>query len=201
MNSTNEASTRTNILKEVDSIINGDRAVAYGKAEDNFGNIASLWSAYCKAKGISVEFNPLDVALMLDLMKTARIAGNMLHRDSWIDKVGYAACGAGIVDDVTASNGTKVSVDKADGEDKTSFTLGNGTKVHVHSMNNLGELSTLLESLAKGEKPEAPKVAITDAEKGKALLEYVRNIQEGSYSEDVAKGLASLVIELGIKTK
>jgi hypothetical protein len=31
---------------------------------------------------------------MLDLMKTARLQNMPSHADSWIDKAGYAACGA-----------------------------------------------------------------------------------------------------------
>lgn len=98
-----ERSTRTHILQEVDSIINGDRARDYGKVEENFENIAQLWSAYLACRGVFINLNPLDTALMMDLVKTARIATNPLHRDSWIDKIGYSACGAGIVEEAISN--------------------------------------------------------------------------------------------------
>lgn len=61
----------------------------YGEPEDSFGTIARLWSA-CMGK----EFTPSDVALMLGMVKIARLAANSGHRDSWVDLAGYAACGA-----------------------------------------------------------------------------------------------------------
>lgn len=97
MSKPEEHSVRTKFLQEVDGIINNDRAKAYGTAENSFTNIANLWNAYLQAKNISVYLNALDVALMMDLMKTARLATNLLHKDSWIDKAGYSACGGGIV--------------------------------------------------------------------------------------------------------
>jgi len=37
---------------------------------------------------------PHDVALMMALLKIARLKGNPIHGDSWVDLAGYAACGA-----------------------------------------------------------------------------------------------------------
>lgn len=71
-----------------------DRPTAYGDPEDNFARIALLWNAYLAARREPARpLNSADVALMLDLFKTARLANDQTHTDSWIDKAGYSACG------------------------------------------------------------------------------------------------------------
>lgn len=79
---------RSSLLNEANKIVNGARADAYGGVEDNFNNIAVLWKAY---KG--VDFTPVDIAIMMTLMKVARLKNSPNHRDSWVDIAGYAACG------------------------------------------------------------------------------------------------------------
>jgi hypothetical protein len=44
--------------------------------------------------GLNVELEPYDVALMMDDVKSARLCETPDHRDSWVDKAGYSACGA-----------------------------------------------------------------------------------------------------------
>lgn len=97
-----EEQMRSKFLKEVEGIVNNNRNAQYGGAEDSFLCIASLWTAYLQTAmhlGKPLRISPLDVALMMDLMKTARLAANPTHYDSWIDKAGYSACGGGIVGD------------------------------------------------------------------------------------------------------
>jgi hypothetical protein len=87
----------------------GDRALNYGKPEDNFQRIAILWSAWFHIRkeppDSAVPFSPFDVAIMNILLKIARLANSPGHADSWIDIAGYAACGA----DITESQGNKSS--------------------------------------------------------------------------------------------
>lgn len=74
-----------------------DRGINYGKPEDNFARIARLWSVHMlNCYKIKVEITPTSVALMMDYMKSARLENDPNHADSWIDKAGYAACGAEI---------------------------------------------------------------------------------------------------------
>lgn len=86
-------------------IVNGTRRGAYGTPESNFGRIATLWNAYLVARGIlppEVLADPAgknglvegDVAAMMRLMKEARLIETPDHRDSFVDIVGYALCGA-----------------------------------------------------------------------------------------------------------
>lgn len=83
--------SRTDILDKAKAIVTGDREQQYGKPEDNFAIIAGLWSAY---KGVS--FTPLDVAMMMALLKIARIRTGVGTVDSFVDLAGYAACGGEI---------------------------------------------------------------------------------------------------------
>ena len=89
---------RKQVLTSADAAVNGSRDVAYGTPENNFRRIANLWNAHMLNRGFLVlgseSISEGDVAIMLGLVKDGRLAGNMSHMDSWIDKAGYAACGA-----------------------------------------------------------------------------------------------------------
>ncbi len=80
---------RRAVLEEANNIVNGARADAYGGPEDSFNAIGALWTAYT-----GVAYSATDVAIMMALLKIARLKTSPNHRDSWIDLAGYAACGA-----------------------------------------------------------------------------------------------------------
>lgn len=84
---------RKEVLMAAEKMVNGQRETDYGSPEDNFKCIADLWSSYKK-----VKFTPLDIAMMMALLKIGRIASGTATEDSFIDLAGYAACGAEIVD-------------------------------------------------------------------------------------------------------
>lgn len=89
--------TRESCLSAAREAVVGGREVAYGSPEDNFARIARLWAAFLHNKtGQEIAVNETDVALMLDLVKTARLQHNPGHVDSWVDKAGYSACGCEI---------------------------------------------------------------------------------------------------------
>lgn len=79
--------SRAEILDCARIAVTGEREQQYGKPEDNFAIIAKLWSAY---KGDS--FTPVDVAMMMALLKIARIKTGVGTVDSFVDLAGYAAC-------------------------------------------------------------------------------------------------------------
>lgn len=83
---------RTDILATASEYVSIDRAATHGDAEDNFRRIADLWNAYLGMDDIT----SIDVAVMLALLKAARIRQNPTHVDNWIDMAGYAACGGEI---------------------------------------------------------------------------------------------------------
>ena len=87
----NRRTTRTEILETANKIVNGRREHEYGSPEDNFGRIAASWSAY-----LGAEITPVDVAMMMALLKITRIKTGTATEDSFIDLAGYAACGGEI---------------------------------------------------------------------------------------------------------
>lgn len=88
---TQNALTRGALLNMAKAIVSGRREQDYGSPEDSFGRIAALWTAYK-----DIDFSPVDVAVMMALLKIARISVNPEHMDSWVDLAGYAACGGEI---------------------------------------------------------------------------------------------------------
>jgi len=100
-------------LKEALKIVTGARRKAYGKPENNFAVIAAFWNTYLNQryhqtlnlmrnnqptprplmKRGTTRLDGIDVAIMMDLMKTARLIESPNHKDSWVDKCGYSACG------------------------------------------------------------------------------------------------------------
>lgn len=81
--------TRKEILKQATDAVCTDREGQYGSPEDNFRRIADLWTAYWGG----YPFEPKDVAMMMSLLKIARIATGKHKDDNYIDLAGYAACG------------------------------------------------------------------------------------------------------------
>lgn len=84
---------REKLLKEALKIVKGARQKNYGTPEDNFQRIANFWTDYT-----GIEITPGDVAVMMILMKAARLMNDPSHMDSWVDIAGYAACGGEIND-------------------------------------------------------------------------------------------------------
>lgn len=97
--------TRSEILKRADEIINGQREQDYGAAERNFGLIGQLWTVY-----LDHLVTAQDVANMMTLFKIARIKTGRGTEDSYIDAVGYMACGGEIA---TEENKSPVTVEEA----------------------------------------------------------------------------------------
>lgn len=124
---------RKEILTTAEKMVSGARQDDYGKPENSFAMIAELWSIYLKyrqritgihltvrrrsTEGIEREIGkndlrPEDVAVMMILLKIARVAGGHGKSDNWVDIAGYAACG-GEVQSATAEMATQAG-DAAD---------------------------------------------------------------------------------------
>ncbi len=88
--------TRAEILKKAEECVCGKRQQDYGNPENNFQVIANLWTDYLIGTGQEVAVSAKDVAMMMALLKIARIAGNHATEDSFVDLAGYAACGGEI---------------------------------------------------------------------------------------------------------
>ena len=96
--------TRKEILTEAERCVCADREQQYGSPENNFRLIAGLWEPYLKAKCVSpgsdVCINPEDVAVMMALLKIARIATGEPKADNYVDLAGYAVCAGEIATEV-----------------------------------------------------------------------------------------------------
>lgn len=93
--------TRQDYLTSAAECVCKSREEQYGSPEDSFGVIAQLWEIYIKAKcvggqDVDVCIRPEDVANLMALLKIARIAGGKFKADSYVDAIGYLACGGEI---------------------------------------------------------------------------------------------------------
>lgn len=77
-----------------------DRQNDYGAPENNFATIAAYWNVYMSSKGYAPVFNPHDVAIMMGLLKVARMASSPKKADNYVDGAGYFAIAA----ELTESN-------------------------------------------------------------------------------------------------
>lgn len=87
---------RGTILETAASYVTKDREAQYGSPEDNFSIIADFWNTYLGSKEVGTEIDAHDVAVMMCLLKIARIASGQKKDDNYIDLAGYAACGGEI---------------------------------------------------------------------------------------------------------
>jgi len=80
--------TRADILRMAAEAVSGDRDETHDEPEDNFASIALFWSIYTEC-----PLNRQDVAVMMALLKIARIKSGHGSIDNFVDLAGYAACG------------------------------------------------------------------------------------------------------------
>lgn len=86
---------RNECLDIAKKIVSGEREKAYGSPENNFNRIAELWTTYLQGRDEErLDYlTAKDVAVMMMLLKVARLMSGTSTQDSWIDIAGYAACG------------------------------------------------------------------------------------------------------------
>lgn len=79
---------RTDLLRQAEELINGDRNNQYGEPTQDFTRTARMWEAY-----LGIPIRAHDVAALMCLLKLSRISWQPDKQDSWTDLAGYAACG------------------------------------------------------------------------------------------------------------
>lgn len=89
---------RTEVLEAARHCVCGERQQDYGSPENNFANIAALWEAYTGR-----SYTPVEVAVMLALLKVARIKSGR-KADNFVDLAGYAALAGELADLETAAD-------------------------------------------------------------------------------------------------
>lgn len=82
---------RETVLNKALDAVTQDRNNDYGDPENNFADIARLWNAYKPG----YDFDRLDVAIMMVMVKVARAYTSPTLEDHWVDLAGYAACAYG----------------------------------------------------------------------------------------------------------
>ena len=97
---------RTEILDTAKQYVTKDRDATHGDMEDNFDSIAELWQIYFNNEW---DFTSTDVAVMMTLLKIARLKSNKSNPDNWVDACGYMACGGELA----------IKKGKDDGTDRT----------------------------------------------------------------------------------
>ena len=74
------------VLDKAKSLVDGrDKQQHYGPPEEFMGRLAKMWGGY-----LGIELKPTDAALMMAILKAARLRTNPEHEDSLIDFAGYA---------------------------------------------------------------------------------------------------------------
>lgn len=79
------------MLLKAAGLVGGDRAKDYGDITSLHHRIAGLWNYWLDHQGGMVELRAYDVAIMMLLLKVARLIHSPGHSDSHIDIAGYAA--------------------------------------------------------------------------------------------------------------
>jgi uncharacterized protein DUF6378 len=76
-------------------LVDGDRRRQHGEPEVTHACIAALWSTYLADRQLTGH----DVAMMLLLVKVARITTGTLNPDNYVDICGYAGIAAELAGD------------------------------------------------------------------------------------------------------
>lgn len=135
---------RKEILETAITTVCKERQDAYGNCEDNFALIAKLWSDYTES-----EITAKDVAMMMILLKMARIKTGNYKADNYVDIAGYAACG-GEVAAVGTEQAKVAAVDTSKAQVATSLPQVSTRLLRVDA-----KAEQNVESLFK--PPAAPK--------------------------------------------
>ncbi len=125
---------RGEVLDEVRNCVCKDRQNTYGDAEDNFNDIADLWTWWLEKRGLLANgkhLEAVDVAVMSGMIKTARMAKNIEHLDNFIDLAGYAVCGAGLIKQrqiQRESHASRVKTHEVEGDHSPAKPGSNGSR-------------------------------------------------------------------------
>ena len=91
--------TREEIIKQIEKCILNDRQNTYGTPENNFQTIANFWNEYLGVKDDFFKLSPKYVAIMMMLLKVARMKSSPNHIDNFVDCAGYSIIAGSFVND------------------------------------------------------------------------------------------------------
>ena len=85
----------SDMLLHAAELVGGQRAADYGDKTENHERIANLWNAWLSETRMGhsdhITIMPYDVAMMMLLVKVARLMHSPGHQDSHVDIAGYAS--------------------------------------------------------------------------------------------------------------
>jgi hypothetical protein len=84
-----ESRSRRGILRKAETLVCKDRAEEHGDAHDNFATTAKYWNAHLGIDWIE----PSDVAIMMAMLKMARLRSKLENVENYQDACGYMALG------------------------------------------------------------------------------------------------------------
>lgn len=84
-----ENGSRRGILRKAETLVCKDRAEEHGDANDNFATTAKYWNAHLGIDWIE----PSDVAIMMAMLKIARLRSKLENVENYQDACGYMALG------------------------------------------------------------------------------------------------------------
>lgn len=71
-------------------LVGGERDKTHGDTKVNFRNIASMWNTYIGIRAHHPsDLTPEDVAVMMTLLKIARMQTGKFNPDDYVDGCGY----------------------------------------------------------------------------------------------------------------
>ena len=85
---------RKAVIEAATQAVMSDRNADYAPPEENFRRIADLWNVYLEGRS---EVTPYDTAIMMVLVKVARIQASPHLVDHLVDICGYAACAGDVM--------------------------------------------------------------------------------------------------------
>jgi len=91
------------MLQAAANLVGGQRAIDYGDKKVNHERIADLWNYWLVQQGKPSDITAYDVAMMMLLLKIARLIHSPGHQDSHIDIAGYAS----ILEEIQTASDTK----------------------------------------------------------------------------------------------
>ena len=90
--------------KRAAELVAGDRERTHGAKLPNHQNIADLWNAYLGRRLDEQRLTPLDVSLMMVILKVARTKIGEHNPDNYVDMAGYAGV-AGEIAETSVGDG------------------------------------------------------------------------------------------------
>lgn len=84
---------RAALLDEAKRLITQERQDIHGRPEDTFHLISEYWTVY-----LAHPISAADVAVMMTLLKVARLQKNPNHNDNVLDGIGYLALAGELIE-------------------------------------------------------------------------------------------------------